>query len=144
MKYFFLTQDFYDKYNETDYPEIERKLLRPYTMVDVSINGLDFGIPLRSGIKHEYALWTDKENHCGLDYSKAVLIADKTYIDEKVPFIRGNEHNSLKGKEYILKKGFESYIKKYKKALSRIDIERNKQICQYSTLQYFHKELGIE
>lgn len=143
MRYVFLTQEFYTKYNENDYPEIERKLVRPYIMIKVNVNGLDFGIPLRSGIKHNYALWTDKENHCGADYSKAVIIPDETYIDDKNPYIRPDEHNALKGKEYLLRTGFEKYIEKYKKALIRIDIDRNKIMCQYSTLQYFHKELGI-
>lgn len=143
MRYIFLTQDFYNKYNENDCPEIERKLSRPYIMIKVTINGLDFGIPLRLGIKHKYALWTDKKNNCGVDYTKAVIIDNETYIDSKSPYIRPDEHNALKGKEYLLKTGFEKYIEKYKKALSRIDIERNKEMCKYSTLQYFHKELSI-
>ena len=52
MKYLFLTREFYDKYNDKDYPEIEIKL-------------------------------------------------------------------------------------------TRLDIDRNKEMCKYSTLQYWHKELGI-
>lgn len=144
MEYIFLTQEFYTKYNETDYSEIERKPTRPYIMIKVTLNDLDFGIPLRSGIKHKYALWTDKKNKCGADYSKAVLINDEKYIDSKNPYIRPDEHSVLKGKEYLLKSGFEKYIEKYKKALSRIDIERNKKMCQYSTLQYFHEELNID
>lgn len=143
MNYVFLTEDFYSRYNDTDYPEIERKSTRPYIMIQITINGLDFGIPLRSGINHKYALWTNKKKHCGADYSKAVLISDAKYIDSKSPYVRQDEHNALKGKEYLLKKGFEGYIDTYKEALEHLDIERNKKLCQYSTLQYFHKELGI-
>ena len=38
------------------------------------INNVLFAIPLRSHINHPFVLWTDKENHCGLDFSKAVKI----------------------------------------------------------------------
>ena len=145
MKYLFLNEKFYNKYDEINYPEIERKTSRPYIMIVIKVNDLTFGIPLRSDVKHKYALFTDKENNCGADYSKAVIIPDETYIDEsKSPHIRDNEFNVLKGKEYRLKVGFERYIEKYKKALEHLDIKRNQKMCQYSTLQYFHKELGIK
>ena len=144
VKYLFLTQEFYTTYNETDYPEIERKSERPYILVKINIDGLDFGIPLRSGVNHKYALWTDKANHCGADYSKAVLILDESYIDVTDPYVRPNEHNVLKGKEYLLKNGFESYINKYKKSLNKLHIKQCKDICDFSTLQYYHKELSID
>ena len=41
-------------------------------MVCVQIGGVLFAVPMRSHIKHKYALWADKENHCGVDFSKAV------------------------------------------------------------------------
>jgi protein AbiQ len=143
MKYLFLNDSFYEKYNQFDYPEIERKSSRPYIMVKINIDGLNFGIPLRSGISHSYALWTDKENKCGVDYSKAVLIPDETYIDDKKPHIRENEFHVLKDKDHMIQSGFKAYIEKYKNALSELHIERNKKLCKFSTLQYFHIELKI-
>lgn len=143
MKYIFLTEEFYNVYNNTDYPEIERKSDRPYVMIQIKISGVDFAISLRSGISHKHALWTDKANKCGVDYSKAVIIPDSKYVDSKKPHIRANEFKALLGKEYILKKGFEKYIEEYKKALMESHIERNRNLCKYSTLQYYHKELRI-
>ena len=144
MKFIFLKEDFYHIYNRADYPEIERKSNRPYIMIQISISGIDFAIPLRSGISHRYALWTDKANKCGVDYTKAVIIPDNKYIDDKNPYIRPDEYKALLGKDYILKNGFEKYIEDYKDALKKLHIERNKKLCQYSTLQYYHKELGIQ
>ena len=40
--------------------------------------------------------------------------------------------------------GFKSYLNRYKRAAKRPDVERNKQFCRFSALQYFHKELKIE
>ncbi|WP_010243752.1 type III toxin-antitoxin system TenpIN family toxin [Acetivibrio cellulolyticus] len=143
MRYIFLNQKFYNQFDEKNYPEIERKLERPYVMLTVNINGVVFGIPLRSGINHPNALWTNKQNHCGADYSKAVLIPDDSYIDSRNPYIRPEEHRVLIQKEHQLKIGFDKYINEYKKALKDIHIDRNKLICKYSTLQYYHKELNI-
>lgn len=38
----------------------------------------------------------------------------------------------------------EQFYKTYKKALTRLNILRNKEIIQKSTLQYFHTELEIK
>lgn len=64
----------------------------------------------------------------------------------------GNEHFQLvywqryiiKGKDHIVKIKMESYLNKYIKAHNNQRILRNKMFCSFSTLQYFHKELGIE
>ena len=139
----FLTEEFYKQYK--DCIEIEKKQNRPYTLIVATINEVDFAIPLRSNIKHKNVLWTNKENNCGLDFSKAVVILDKDkYIDERnKPTIRQNEFESLKGKDYIVKSKMERYIKEYVKAYNRQDIDRNKMLCKFSTLQYFHEELDL-
>ena len=74
MKYIFLTENFYNDYKSCE--EIEKKLTRPYIQVCIEVDGKVFAIPLRSHIKHPNVLWTDKENQCGLDFSKAVLSSD--------------------------------------------------------------------
>ena len=144
LKFTFLTDEFYNEYKNC--PEIERKKNRPYTMVIATVNNMDFAIPLRSNIKHNNVLWTDKENNCGLDFSKAVVILDKEkYLDkENSPIIRQNEFNNLKGKDYIIKSKMEKYIKDSIKAYNRQDVERNKLFCKFSTFQYFHIELDID
>lgn len=49
----------------------------------------------------------------------------------------------LLNKQSHIKKELHKYIKLYKKAIKNLEIPRNKNLCEKSTLQYFHKELGI-
>lgn len=89
-------------------------------------------------------LWTDKKNHCGVDFSKAVVITDEKYIDMLTePHIRENEFNALRGKDYKIKVKMEKYIEEYKKAKQDLGKKHNQNLVKYSTLQYFEKEIGI-
>ena len=136
MKFIFLAQDFFDAY--ADCYEIEQKRDRPFVQVCIRIDGVTFAIPLRSNINHKYVLWTDEPNKCGLDFTKTVVLSKGNYIDEsRKPHIRQNEFDALRGKEYIVKKKLEQYIHIYKKAKKRIDVPRNRTLCEFSTLQYF-------
>lgn len=142
MKYIFLTEQFYKDYEKC--PEIEQKRFRPYIMLLVKIDNLTFALPLRSHIKHPYAFFTDNENHCGVDYSKAVIITNESlYIDTKRPTLRPNEHKALQGKAYIITKEFSRYLNDYKKAVTK-NTKRLDYTYKYCTLQYFHNELGIK
>ncbi|WP_303864161.1 hypothetical protein [Alkalibaculum bacchi] len=40
VKYIFLNAQFYTDYDRFNYPEIERKHLRPYAMVTIKLNGI--------------------------------------------------------------------------------------------------------
>ena len=136
LRYTFLTQQFYDDHAECR--EIEAKVNRPYVKVLVEIEGHTFAVPLRSHIAHPHVLWTDRERRCGLDFSKAVVVDRPEYIDtSRVPHIRQNEFDALRGKEYIVETRMRKYIADYKKARARLDIPRNRVLCRYSTLQYF-------
>ncbi len=136
MKFVFLSDVFYNEY--ADCKEIEIKRARPYVMVRIKIGGTDFAVPMRSSINHKYVFWTDKENGCGLDFSKTVVIRKAEYVDtSKSPFIRPNEYDALRGQEHLIKQRLLQYINTYKKARKRLDVERNRRICEYSTLQYF-------
>lgn len=116
-RFVFLTDEFYKAYPSELYPEIEQKHNRPYIQVYVEINGIQYAIPLRSEIHRPHVLWTDKKNHCGVDFSKAVVITDEKYIDMLTePYIRENEFNALRGKDYKIKVKMEKYIEEYKKA----------------------------
>jgi protein AbiQ len=143
MRFFHLTPQFYQDYAACT--EIEKKEDRPYTMTIVMVNGLYFAIPLRSEIKHDHVVWSNEANKCGLDLSKSVVITNFTkYVDtSKQVIIRGNEFNVLKGKEHFVCQKLGTYIKAYKKALNKQHIWMNRKLCEYSTLQYFHNELGI-
>lgn len=141
LTFSFLTREFYRDHSKCK--EIEQKIARPYIQVEIIVNGILFAVPLRSHINHPHVLWTDKENHCGVDFSKAVVITDpERYINRLVkPHIRPNEFDALRGKEYIIKKKLEKYISEYKKAKEHLEIPRNKVLVKYSTLQYFEDYL---
>lgn len=145
MKFYFLTKDFFNNYSECK--EMEKKENRPYACVFlVKYMGFIFAIPLRSHIKHQYAVFTDKEKTKGLDLSKTVIIKDELkFIDKNTNvFISDEEYKFLLGKEFFIKQKLETYIKLYKKALNHQESAKNRIICSNSTLQYFHKELGID
>ena len=138
MKYIFLTEQFYIDYSECD--EIEKKSERPYVQVYIKLNNVHFALPLRSNISHQYVLWTDKANRCGIDFSKAVVIEDIKYIDStKKPYIRPKEFKSLIGNEYDIERGLIAYIQEYKKAKSNPNKHERKRLLKYSTMQYFEK-----
>lgn len=141
MKYIFLTSQFYQDYSHCS--EIEQKQLRPYIMFVVQVDNIIFALPMRSHIKHKYAYFTDKQNCCGIDYSKAVVIVKPNiYIDTKKPVIRNNEYKALLGKEYIIEKEFIRYLNDYKKA-KKANAQRLNSVYKYCTLKYFHKEIGL-
>ena len=110
----------------------------------VKIDNMTFALPLRSHIKHEYAFITDEINSCGVDYSKAVIITNAAYIDTtKQPRIRPNEYKVLANKERTITKEFTDYLLDYKDAVIN-NADRRRYTYKYCTLQYFHKELGLE
>lgn len=77
---------------------------------------------------------------CGIDYSKAVVINDKDYIDNETKvFLRPDEFKKLQGKDYKIKQQFEDYIKLYKQAKIDETVPYRDYILQFSTLQYFEQ-----
>ena len=141
LKTVFLTDAFYKAYPTSKYAEIEQKTDRPYVRVQVTVNGVLWGIPMRSNINHPHVIWTDKENNCGLDFSKAVVITKPAkYISGIKPYIRDNEFKVLKQlDEYTISQKLQKYIKDYKKAKKALKVKRNRELVSYSTLQYFEK-----
>lgn len=142
QRFVFLTEDFYKDYPHTSYPEIEQKDKRPYIQVLALIDGVQYAIPLRSNINHPHVLWTDKKNHCGVDFSKAVVITDKKYIDDSSkPYIRPNEFKELRGKDYKIEQKLRKYIKQYKEAKLNPSEKKNHTLIEKSTLQYFEEHI---
>jgi protein AbiQ len=144
VQYILLSQKFCTEFPFSTYTELEQKECRPYILLLVKVRGLDFAIPLRSHIKHRYAFFTNRVKGCGADYSKAVVITDKAYIDTKRPYVRPEERKELFGKAYRIRQEFEAYIRQYEKAVKNQNAKHNQIFCQCSTLQYFHNELNIK
>jgi len=73
-----------------------------------------------------------------------VITNKDKYVDYTTKaYIRPNEFDALRGKEHFIKIKLEQYINIYTKALGKQHLHDKKLLCQYSTLQYFHTELGI-
>lgn len=137
----FLTKKFFSDYDGCD--EIRTKEMRPYICIHVVVDGVLWAIPLRSHISHEHVIWTDKEKGCGIDFSKAVAISKPDeYISNQKPYIRPNEFAVLKriNKHTVVQK-MQQYMKAYQNAKEYPEIPRNKQLLEYSTLQYFEEYL---
>ena len=133
----FLSDSFYRDHPTPPFKEMEQKQNRPYIVFLVEIEGHIWAIPFRSHIRHAYAFFTDRENKCGIDYSKAVVVDRPEYIDQQTrPHLRQNEFEALRGNEFAVQKGFEKYIKLYKKAV-RSGHSRYQSLIKYSTLQNY-------
>ena len=132
-----------NKFFEThsDCPEILKKGSRPYMLVLIKIDDITFAIPFRSNIKHKYVYWTDKQNNCGLDFTKSVVISSDDDIACHNVQIRQNEFNAVKGREYFITQKFSTFLSTYKKAYKNLNIERNKTLINNSALQYFIEEI---
>lgn len=117
---------------------------RGYGVVVIELNGLRFGIPLRSHInpRNKHCFITKERK--GLDYSKAVLLPKDDYISS-VPFqIPQDEIQKIREDEHKIGKQFSKYVERYVKYVktnpeaSVLRIE-----YRFSTLVNYHAELGI-
>ena len=137
MRLITLSDKFYDEYG--DFQEILQKRNRPYVCLEITINNQTFAIPFRHHIRHKYAFFT--YDQCGLDYTKAVVIVDDSYISNVEPQIEQSEFNALTGMEFRIEKGMTDYIKLYKKAVQYRTSRHYANILRYSSLKYFENLL---
>lgn len=123
--------------------------IRGYGVVVISINSLTFAIPLRSNIRHKAAYITVRSQAKGikgkgLDFSKALLIVNTTYISTSPFKISSEEHKKLQDKEIHITKSFEKYISKYVSAIKKRDQNIIKSPeYRFTTLINYHVELGL-
>lgn len=132
-----LSKHFYDTY--TDCQEILKKSNRPYACLTIEIDGVLFAIPFRHHIRHKYAFYTIGE--AGLDYTKAVVISDASYLSSDNPTIETKEFAIIKKEEHKIRHGFKQYLNQYRRAMKHRDNPRSTNILKYSALQYFEEYL---
>lgn len=142
MKYAYLNKEFFKDYPTEKYPEISRKIERPYVVLDKTINGKKILLPLRSNINHKHVFWTNKKELCGIDYSKALIVSGK-YIDKNKPKIRNEEHSVIIRNKYNITQGFIKYMNDYQKAVKNPSPIHNSKLLQYSSLKYFNEEMSL-
>ena len=154
MDYIVLTKNFFDNYPNSEYPEFLTKINRPYILIKVTIGKNEFAIPLRSHLKYNKfncSLKTregsDSKEHCGLDFTKAILITDLDYysynIKGKKVVVEDKDHKVFLNSKTLIETTMKEYIERFKKKYPKRNIERNNKFCRYSTLQYYTKELGL-
>ena len=96
-----LTSDFYQKYPNPPYVEIETKEARRYNCLIVQTH-YDYFIcvPFRSHVNHKYAFHfkkskRSKKNKSALDYTKIVIISNPAYIDSKQGIVDSDEYHKM-------------------------------------------------
>lgn len=143
----YLSDEFYKKYNSIDYPEIEYKAERPYLVLLIKIEEHTFAIPFRSNVEHTSCYKFKNSNRettssTGLDYSKAVIITNNTYISDSAT-IDDLEYLELNKKYFFIIKQFKAYVNDYKKYVAGTLNPYKCKKYKFTTLKYFHEELDI-
>ncbi|MBO5529273.1 MAG: hypothetical protein J6A47_08185 [Bacilli bacterium] len=136
-----LSKEFYKAYPHSKYPEMEAKENRPYVVLLVEINKIQFAIPLRTNIRHSYCYkfkTSDRKTDSitGVDYSKAVVISKVSYLGEATD-INDKEYLELQQKTFFIINKFKKYVDDY---ISYKKYGGNEFVAKrysFSTLKYF-------
>ena len=144
-----LSNEFYAKYNNTIFPEMEEKASRPFLVLLVVIENNKFAIPFRTNVKHKYCYKFINTNRytnssTALDFSKAVIVNDESFIGVEAK-IDQREFVELSSKSIFIMNKFKNFVSKYKKIMQNPDKNKYEYelLKKYSTLKYFHEELGL-
>ena len=124
---------------------------RGYGIVAININGLTFGVPLRTNLNHQYGVVLDtivkdgKTCRRGLDFTKALLITDPTNHIGGTFQVSQAQLAKLRSHHHHIQTKFEKYINRYVKAVKdgKENTLRGFGPYQYSTLVNYHAYLGI-
>ena len=148
-----LTEDFYLHYPSPPFTELVSKEQRPYNCLLIQSHYDYFiCIPYRSSITHRYAFKfrkseRSKKTKSGLDYTKTVIIKDSTFISDKDAIVDSDEYSETR--QHIDRivsdaTGYvDEYVKYVKGEATDLSEQEFKRKYDFSTLQYFHNELGI-
>lgn len=124
--------------------------IRGHGIVQIQLNGLTFAIPVRSHIRHDdcYIIERDTGKNdvrgMGLDYSKAMLITDKSYISAQVFLLKNKKAaKDLLSKEAHVTKQFAKYVDRYVEAIRKNDQNILRRDYCFTTLINYHAELGV-
>ena len=147
-----LSEDFYNNYPVYRYRELLSKDKRSYNCLLIQTK-YDYYvcIPYRSEINHRNAYkfsgTTRTLNHnTGLDYSKIIIIKNGNYLSDDVALIDNDEYNETvinidqivdEANKYV-----DDYIN-HCNGVQRLHPREFARRYRYSTLKYFHGELGI-
>jgi protein AbiQ len=138
-----LTQEFYNDHSAMN--EILINANRPYCVMILTVDGLDFAVPFRTNIGHNHSyLFTGspRGNNSGVDFSKAIVLTDRKYLGNET-MIENHEYSMFINNKDIILRRFKKFIENYKKWHNDPPYYHQENLFRYSSLQYFHSELGI-
>ena len=147
-----LTNDFYLNYPSQNYPEILQKRERPYLCLYIrTCYGFDICIPYRTSINHKYSYrfknsQRSKQHNSGLDYTKVVIVTDPKYLNNKIKTIDKDEYLETVRNLKRITKDVIQYVEDYMFHVCNIKLLSSQEFLrryEWSTLKYFHAELGI-
>lgn len=149
-----LSSKFYNDYPAPPFEEIIRKDFRPYNCLLIqSCYDYFICIPYRSHMNHKFGYKfkysaRSRRTHSGLDYTKIVIIKNSEYIDKSDAVVDADEYRETRDSIEYIKKDSQTYIDDYINHLlcksNKYDDREFERAYRFSTLKYFHKELGIE
>lgn len=147
-----LSDKFYESYPDPPYEEILKKNKRPYNCILFQTH-YDYYIcvPYRSEITHSYAYHfknssRSRKHKSGLDYTKIVIVNKNSYIENKKAILDKDEYNETMINVKRIKQEALEFVEDYIAHLNNtnlLEIQEFNRRYNYSTLKYFHKELGI-
>lgn len=147
-----LTNQFYECYPNPPYSEILEKGSRAYKCLLLQMHYDYFiCIPFRSEIHHKYAyLFKDSQrsqkHRSGLDYTKMIIVKNPLFIDNIDTFIDNDEYAELRRNINRIKDEAVRFLEEYIEHVSGrklLHMSEFKRRYAYSTIRYFHKELGL-
>jgi len=152
LKFVFLNDQFY--YDSQQKVEILQNDRRPL-FLGMRYEGSMVLVPLRSNIsintnklRDNYPLPESSKPNAGLDYTKIIILEDNKYIKD-IKF--GSEHGikmvqyrTLQRNLHTILGEIGTYLDTYCSLIERNVDTRSISAYRFSTLQYFHKELGLE
>ena len=143
----YLSAKFYEVYNPQNYPEIEHKESRPYMVLLLQSDKNTFAIPFRTNISHNNCYrfknsTRPTETVTGLDYSKAVIVNQEEYIGQSAR-INDKEYVELNDNYQYIIRQFRKYVTDYVAYVNGKTNYYNAKKFQFTTLKYFHNELGL-
>lgn len=147
-----LTDTFYEAYPNPPFTEILEKRHRAYNCLLLQTHQQYFiCVPYRSHISHFNAFLFRKSarsrrSRSGLDYSKAVIIQNDSYVGSEDAVIDDDEYKETAENIQKIRREVTVYIDDYCEHIRKKQILHEKEFKRrysFSPLKYFHKELGI-
>ena len=116
-------------------------------MLLIKVDKNTFALPMRTNIKHSSCYkfhYSSRPTNSvtGIDFSKAVIVNNASYIGE-VAEIDNKEYVELNDRISFIISKFCTYIKGYHTYVAGKANEYQAKRYKYTTLKYFHDELGI-